>query len=366
MHHSKLGFFLLKADLDLAKGEVLSVLGHPPYELHENLLIAECKEGEEQNLSKRLGQVNAIYSVLFSCGTQDLEDNMKEFDWKATYKDDFSVRVHELSYVGGQHGKGATQGKFVKAPLLSPSAMEKKIAACVWRNLAASMIEPKVKLRKSATPIRVFISKNIAVCTILLHELNFQFEERRPHLRAFAHSGSMHPRLARAVVNLTGARQGEVIMDPCCGSGGLLIEAAHSGMKTEGYDINRKMVWGTIRNMAQQKLLDYKVTCKDALTLEGGWDYVVTDLPYGLNSMVVGEGKKRVSMKQKDGKKDVVQFYASFFKMLKKVLRVRAVVVLSQLVDGKALAKDAGLTVENEFSQYVHGSLTRKIMILTP
>lgn len=362
----KLGFLLLKADLDLAKEEVLSVLGHPPYELHENLLIAECIEGEEKLLSRRLGQVNAIHSVLFSCELANLEEKMKSFDWKRAYNGNFCIRVHELHYARGQHGGKIPAEASIPFNAISPTAMEKTLAAYVWRSLAASTIKPEVKLRGSTTPIHVFVSKNIAVCTLLLFELNFQFEERRPHLRAFTHSGSMHPRLARSIVNLTGANNGDIIMDPCCGSGGLLIEAAHSGMKTEGYDINRKMIWGTIRNMAQQKLLDYKVTCKDALTLEGKWDYVVTDLPYGLNSLVVGEGKRRVSMKQKDGKKDVVQFYVLFFSMLKRVLQKRAVVVLSQMVDGKTLAREAGLTIEKEFSQYVHGSLTRKILVLTP
>jgi tRNA (guanine10-N2)-dimethyltransferase len=240
--------------------------------------------------------------------------------------------------------------------------MEKKLSSFVWRALE----NPRVKLKGATTSIHVFLLGKIAVCTCLLSQIDEGFEERRPHLRSFAHSGSMHPRLARSLINLTGAKKGDTIMDPCCGSGGLLIEIGLCGMKAEGFDVNRKMVWGSIRNMAQQKLLDYKVTCKDALTLEGKWDYVVTDLPYGLNSVVVGEGKKRLSAKKKDGIKDIGEFYFSFFKMLKEVLGKKGVVVISQLVDGKKLAKDAGLLVEKEFSQYVHGSLTRKILVLTP
>ncbi len=358
----KLGFVLLKADLELAVEEVLSVLGYPPYELHENLLIVDCKKDVEESLAKRLGMVSSIHSVLFSCPSDELGQRMKEYNWNEVYTENFCVRVHPLRYIRGQHG-GETPHEQIKQPEdESPSVMEKALAAHVWR----AVEHPKVKLRKASTPIHIFLCGNLAICTLLRHELNSRFEHRRPHLRAFAHSGSMHPRLARALVNLTQAKEGDTIMDPCCGSGGMLIEAGLIGMKAEGYDINRKMVWGTIRNMAQQKLLDYKVTCRDALELEGKWKYIVTDLPYGLNSTVIGEGKRRLSMKNAGEKGSVEQFYSALFTKLKGIVGVRAIVVLSQLVDGKKLAENAGLRVEKEFSQYVHQSLTRKILVLTP
>ncbi len=360
----KLGFVLLKADLELAKEEVLGVLGHPKHELFENLFVANVDNAEIGSLAKRLGLVSSIHSVLFSCPIDALEQKMQEFKWKSIYKENFCVRIRVLKYVRGQHGGDSPSKKAKQSASASLTSveMEKALAGYIWRSVEA----PKVKLKGAATPIHVFLCGNTAVCTVLVAELDTQFEGRRPHLRAFAHSGSMHPRLARALVNLTGAKAGDTIMDPCCGSGGMLIEAGLCGMKAEGYDINRKMVWGSIRNMAQQKLLDYKVTCRDALQLEGKWDYIVTDLPYGLNSVVVGEDKRRLSMKRETGKQDIEQFYGAFFKKLKSILGERAVIVLSQLVDGKKLAEQAGLKVEKEFSQYVHQSLTRKILVLTP
>src|SRR3989338_5384861 len=361
----QLGFVLLKADLELAKEEVLAVLGHPQHELFENLLIADGGKGEVGSLAKRLGLVSSIHSVLFSCPVDALGQKMQEFEWKRVYRENFCVRVRRLKYVRGQHG-GDLPSKLAKqrtsASSTSISGMEKAFAGHIWR----AVEQPKVKLKGATTPIHVFLCGNRAVCTVLVGKLDAQFEKRRPHLRVFSHSGSMHPRLARALVNLTGAKAGDTMMDPCCGSGGLLIEAGLCGMKAEGDDVNRKMVWGTIRNMAQQTLLDYKVTCRDALQLEGKWDYIATDLPYGLNSIVVGKDKKRLSMKKEQGKEHIEQFYVGFFRNLKNLLGKKAVVVLSQLVDGKTLAEEAGLKVEKEFSQYMHQSLTRKILVLTP
>jgi tRNA (guanine10-N2)-dimethyltransferase len=341
----KLGFVLLKTDIEMAKEEVLAVLGFSKHELFGNLLVVENgTNADSAMLQRRLGLTSSIHWVLFSCAVEDLERCMEKFKWEKIYQDNFALRLHHLDHVKG-----------------SPALSEAKLAGFIWR----AVDNPRVNLKNPKTSVQVFLCDDVAVCTKLLVEQNGTFEQRKPHLRAFSYSGSMHPRLARALVNLSGAKVGETLMDPCCGSGGLLIEAGLAGMRVEGYDINRKMVWGCIRNMAQQNLVEYKVTCKDALQLEGQWDFIATDLPYGLNSVVVGENRKRLSMKRAEGK-DIERFYVSFFKKLHEILGKRAVVVLSNLVNGKKLAEQAGLTIEKEFSQYVHRNLTRKILVLTP
>jgi|GEM_PF-1357799 len=353
----QLGFVLLKGDLELAKEEVLSVLGTREYDLAGNLLLAHSELlGSE--LAQRLGMTSSVHEVLFSCTVDEVEHHMNSFDWTSVYADNFSIRIEVLTYVRGQHGGPTPLTKDHR----SLPWTEKTLAAYIWR----AVNQPRVKLRGAKTRIQLFVFGDLAVCTRLLGLADARFEERRPHLRAFAYSGGMHPRLVRALINLSGARKGETILDPCCGSGGMLIEAGLCGMRAEGYDVNRKMVWGCIRNMAQLKLLDYKVTARDVLQLEGTWDYIVTDLPYGLNSVIVGRDKQRLSLKKESGQHDIEHFYIAFFHKLKEILGRRAVIVHSHLIDGKALARQAGLKMEREFSQYVHGSLTRKIIVLCP
>ena len=62
--------------------------------------------------------------------------------------------------------------------------------------------------------------------------------ERKAHLRPELQPTSLHPRLARALINLTGIRKG-ILLEPFCGAGGILLEAGLMGIKTVGYDIDK-------------------------------------------------------------------------------------------------------------------------------
>ncbi len=95
-------------------------------------------------------------------------------------------------------------------------------------------------------------------------------------------STSLPSRLARAVVNLV-ARPGERVLDPLCGTGVLLVEAARIGCEVEGSDLTWKAVrWGR-ENLAALGLSG-TLRHADALELERGdplYDVLVGDLPYG-------------------------------------------------------------------------------------
>ena len=98
--------------------------------------------------------------------------------------------------------------------------------------------------------------------------------------RPYSTSSSLPTRLARTVVNLT-ANPGEYILDPCCGTGTILIEAALMGIKVSGYDNNNKMVEATRRNLAHYNLQG-EINLADATQIRGNFDAVITDLPYGI------------------------------------------------------------------------------------
>lgn len=98
--------------------------------------------------------------------------------------------------------------------------------------------------------------------------------------RPYSTSSSLPTRLARTVVNLT-ATPGDCILDPCCGTGTILIEAALMGIKVSGYDNNYKMVEATQRNLAYYNLQG-EIDLADAKKVSGQFDAVITDLPYGI------------------------------------------------------------------------------------
>ena len=99
--------------------------------------------------------------------------------------------------------------------------------------------------------------------------------------KVHSYSSALPTRLARAMVNLV-AHPGDRIIDPCCGAGTILVEAASMGIESVGYDINPKMVAASIGNVRGFQL-ESTVLVGDARQVKGDFDAVVTDLPYGRN-----------------------------------------------------------------------------------
>ena len=112
------------------------------------------------------------------------------------------------------------------------------------------------------------------------------------------YSSALPTRLARAMVNLVAA-PGDRIIDPCCGSGTILIEAASIGIKAVGCDINPKLVHVSIGNLKYFNLSSL-VLMADARNIKGRFDAVVTDLPYGRNCPLDGELNREILQNLKE------------------------------------------------------------------
>ena len=99
---------------------------------------------------------------------------------------------------------------------------------------------------------------------------------KRPHVT----SSSLPTRLARAIVNLI-ALPGDRLLDPCCGTGTIILEAAQMGVNAVGYDINVRMVGATRKNLKHYGL-HADVQLGDARHICGRFNAVATDFPYGI------------------------------------------------------------------------------------
>ncbi|MCE2415250.1 methyltransferase domain-containing protein [Candidatus Poribacteria bacterium] len=99
--------------------------------------------------------------------------------------------------------------------------------------------------------------------------------------RPYVTSSSLPARLARVLVNLV-ALPGDRLLDPCCGTGTIVMAAAHSGIHTTGSDVNPRMIGATTKNL-QHFGLSADVALGDARQIDGQYDAVATDLPYGIN-----------------------------------------------------------------------------------
>ncbi len=192
------------------------------------------------------------------------------------------------------------------------------------------------------------IGYDIAIETPLKRDFN----ERRPHKRPCFHPTSIDPKIARVLVNLARIKKGDTILDPFCGTGGILIEAALIGMITLGCDISEEMVEGCIKNMRNYNL-DCKIIKCDAMNIDridDELDAIITDPPYGRSSYITDKNKER--------------FYSEFITSAAKKLNTGKHLILTMSDSIKLdLNKEEFKQIE-EYTIYVHKSLTRRIHVL--
>jgi tRNA (guanine10-N2)-dimethyltransferase len=118
---------------------------------------------------------------------------------------------------------------------------------------------------------------------------------RRARARPFFHPSTMQPKLARCLVNLSRPPLGGRALDPFCGVGGILLEAAMIGCVTLGFDIERRMVKAAAANLRHFNLDAAGVIVADARKppiLEV--DSIVTDPPYGRGASTHGSTTQEI------------------------------------------------------------------------
>ena len=211
-----------------------------------------------------------------------------------------------------------------------------------------------VDLHDPDTVLRVVATPEGAVMGPLVHRRG-TFDERKSDRRPYFHPSSLAPKLARAMVNLSGARPGKVLLDPFCGTGGIPIEAAMVGCRALASDIDTKMVAGTKANLDHLGLEAFMAT-GDARQLtdvfgEGIVDCIATDPPYGRAASTWGVGLK--------------ELFSEVFPVLFAVLRPGGRLCLGapQQVPLESLCRDVGFKYLQGVRIRVHGSLTRHICV---
>jgi len=180
--------------------------------------------------------------------------------------------------------------------------------------------------------------------------LNRDFEQRKPQLRPYFHPTSMHPRIARTLVNLARVKRGDTVLDPFCGTGGILIEATLTGMNAKGADIDEEMVNGCMKNLKHFGL-EGEIKIANAINLDKEFndiDVIVTDMPYGRSSFTT--------------EKDMKKLYNDFISAAGKLLQKDKYLVV--VMPDRFVPKIVNFSVTDDFSLYVHKSLTRRIWVM--
>ncbi|MGV8169347.1 MAG: methyltransferase domain-containing protein [Candidatus Nanoarchaeia archaeon] len=187
----------------------------------------------------------------------------------------------------------------------------------------------------------VIINADKQLLGVKLWENLEPFEERKAHLRPVLHPTAINPRLGRAMLNLAGAKN--EVLDPFCGAGGMLLEAAEINLRATGVDIDPLMIKRAELNLKDQARIELQEG--DALTWQKKTECVVTDLPYGRSSKLEGEIAELI--------RKFLEHYAP--------LTDKIVFCFPSETKFEA---PTPWRVKYDFEIYIHKSLTRRIVVL--
>jgi len=218
-----------------------------------------------------------------------------------------------------------------------------------FERLIGTMITGPVSLLYPVEEYRAILSEDRCYFGKVLFRIDRgAYDIRNPGKREFFHPGVMMPRMARTLVNLSCTTAGDLVLDPFCGTGGILIEAELLATHAIGGDFDPLMIDGSHTNAPKSTLM-----LSDTTHLpfrNQSIDAIVTDFPYG----------QSVCIKKTD---TMDQLYTDALGEISRVLKPghRAVVVTHKDISQIAARH---LTILQCHKQRVHKSLTRRILVL--
>lgn len=284
-------------------------------------------------LVKRLGYTHEVHHLISTLNYNDLDNGVSSIDWSNYIDENFAVRVKRFD------------------SNIDTVATERRIGHLILTNtegISVNLTEPK-------SFIRVVSHQNSIYLCYGKYQLDKKyFELIKPHKRPFFHPGCMSPKLARAMVNLARVKKGDFVLDPFCGTGGILIEAGLIGAKVIGSDIDWRMKKGAATNLDYVGITDYRTCVVDVreLKMYEEVDAVVTDPPYGISTTTSGEGTEGI--------------FKEFLSSIEHSMKKDALLVMASpdSLDIDSLLSEVGFVLLERYSIKMHKSLTRIISVI--
>lgn len=331
----KLMFELSKEHKTLPRAEILASLEAEDtfcsvVDSNEDVLVVDIKPTKDiiQRLAQRLAFSFFIDELLFFCPARlsDIVQNAKQHP--LMIEGSIAIRCNNRSSA------------------ISSQEITDHLGSVYTKDRTVNLKNPDIELRALLTKTSVYVGvKKAAIETS-------HFQQRRGHLRPFLSPVTLHPKIARALVNLSIVKKQGVLLDPFCGTGGILLEAALMGIHVIGSDIQEKMIHGCRKNLEFYQLKNYRLYHSDIGDIPRYVplvDGIVTDFPYARATTTKGE--------------QLVQLYKRAFETISGMLtnRGRAVVGLSS--EEICAIGEGYLSVVGTYPVKSHKSLTRYFVV---
>lgn len=306
-------------------------------EQYEGVLILDVPDECSESLKivgKRFSYTHEVCRLLIETDKIHLNTEIQNYPWNDIITRDFAVRVKRMD----------------KNDEFDTTEVEWEIGGII-NNMVEGV---NVNLKDPSSFMRIiFLDGKILVTERLFKVEKKHFYNLKPHKRPFFYPGSMSPKLARCMVNLTGVTAGDVVLDPFCGTGGILIEAGIMGARVVGADIDERMVEGTIKNLEYCGVKDYEIFQGDARDIELPYrvNAIATDPPYGISASTGGEESQNL--------------YAQSLVTMEEILMDdgRLCMATPHYMDIQGLVRGTNFEIIEQHHIRMHKSLTRVISL---
>ncbi len=326
-------FFELSGEHDsLPKAELLACLEavgsnfRIEEEDHGVLTIDTTELGIEE-MKGRLALTHYIDQQLYSCDAEELTALSRTF----TIGDgSFAVRAKRIQRWHEQ---------------LDLKTVEIQVAAHIKGRNKVDLLEPD-------NEIRVIISGRCHIGVKLAKIDRSSFETRKAQFRPYFSPVSLHPRLARVLVNLSRVKKGGTLLDPFCGTGGVLIETSLIAASPIGSDIDKRMVAGCRENLKGFDRGDAELFCADISEVGNivkEVDAIATDPPYGRAATT--------------NREELYSLYTRAFETFAEVLKSGGYVSIALPEEGLMGIGKNFLSLKECYAMKVHRSLTRHFCV---
>lgn len=216
------------------------------------------------SIMEDLGGTIKIAEVMFSTGRKDASEILKEVGQKIDFNRLFENLPAKTTF--GVSSYNSKEEHEVYSDFFKTKMKEKGIKAG-YMHLAhgASAITHSELVKKhiveKSLEIITCIGKDFYLGKTLFAHNPFEFQKRdvkKPVQRAIY---SIPPRLCKIMINMSGSKGG-ILLDPFCGMGSILQEAALMGFDVRGIDIDKDCVSGCIENLLWLEK-EYKIRIGD-------------------------------------------------------------------------------------------------------
>lgn len=205
----------------------------------------------------------------------------------------------------------------------------------------------RVDLSTPEVEFRLLVGDTFHLGRVIRKTARSSLERRKVARRTFIRPISLHPKFCRALVNLARIPAGAAVLDPFCGTGGVLIEAASMGLRPVGADVRLEMVRGSEESLRELGLR------ADLLVGDAGrgpWRAgriagIATDPPYGRAASTRGEAP--------------LKLYTRAFAAFSEILPTGGFVAAALPSEAAIAAAEEHLELVERYALRVHRSLTR-------